>query len=505
MVKRLLAGWLMTVGVWGALAFAQEPSRPVHVTLLQVNDVYQISPVDQGKNGGLARVATLVRQIERQNPNTLLVLAGDTLSPSVASKLFQGKQMIDIWNRVGLDVAALGNHEFDFGNKVLLERMKESQFHWVNANVVDTDTGKPFGNSVPYWITEVDGVKIGFLGVLTPDTKHSSFPGENVRFDDPIASACRAIQELKQAGADVLVAVTHLAMNEDKELARSLSPQLALIMGGHEHTLLQSVAGGTPIYKMGSDARHLGKIDLWIDPETRKLHSLDFEAIPVTADVPEEPEVAAAVKVYETQLNDALGQEIGRTAVLLDATQKASRSRETNLGDWVADAYRERLKSDVAILNGGSIRTNAIIPAGPLTRRDILIAFPFGNPIVKIQVTGKQILQALENGVSRLEEGEAGRFPQVSGIRFVYDGRKPVGSRVVKVAINGKPLDERKNYTLASSTYLIGGGDDYDMFTNPRYLVNPESAPLESNLLEDAIRQQKTIAPKVDGRIQRLD
>jgi 5'-nucleotidase len=505
-LKRWVIGVILATGLGLASGWTEETAQPpVHITLLQLNDVYQIAAVDKGQAGGLARVATLVKQIERQNPNTFFVLGGDTLSPSIASKLFKGQQMIELWNVLGLDVAVLGNHEFDFGNDVLLQRMRESQFHWVNANVIDQNTGEPFGNSTPYWIQDVQGVKIGFFGLLTQDTKNSSYPGSNVRFDAPVVAARKALHLLQHEGADVVVAVTHLNMNEDKQLAREFPLRMALIMGGHEHTLLQSVASGIPIYKMGSDARTLGRIDLWVDAQSHALQSLDFEAIPVNNDVPEDPAVAAVVKTYEDKISAALGETIGRTSVALDARQRSSRSQETNLGDWVTDVYRRRLNADIAIVNGGSIRSNAVVAPGPLSQRDILSLFPFCNPVVKVRVSGLQIKQALENGVSRLNDEEAGRFPQVSGLRFSYDGRKPVGSRVVEVTVNSRPLDEKKTYSLASTTYLIGGGDDYSMFKSPEYLIGPEDAPLEADLLEDAIRLEKNISPKTDGRIQRID
>lgn len=481
-----------------------QTTQPVHVTLLQLNDVYQISPVDKGASGGLARVATLIKRVEAQNPNTFFVLAGDTLFPSIASKMFQGKQMIDLWNQLGLDVATLGNHEFDFGNDVLLQRMKESKFTWVNANVIDQKTSQPFGTSVPYWVKEVGGVKIGFFGLLTPDTQSSSHPGSNVRFDDPLTGACRAIRAMKNENVDVIIAVTHLSMREDKQLAHALPLRMALIMGGHEHTLLQSVAGGTPIYKMGSDARTLGRMDLWIDPNTRHVESLDFEAIPVTANIPEELAAAALVKTYEDQINTALGQVIGQTSVVLDARQATNRSEETNLGNFATDTYRQAMKADIALINGGSIRSNTTYAAGALTQRDILTIFPFKNQMIKLQVSGRQIKQALENGVSRLD-GEEGRFPQVSGIRFSYDGRKPVGLRVIKATVNGQPLNEKKLYTLVTSMHLLQGGDDYSMFKSAKVLTPHDAEPLEVDLLENAIRQAKIIAPKTDGRIQRID
>ncbi|MEO6726801.1 MAG: metallophosphoesterase, partial [Blastocatellia bacterium] len=251
--------------------------RSVRVTLLQLNDVYQISPLDKGKTAGLARVATLRKKVIAESPNTLFLLAGDTISPSVASTVFKGAQTIATWNAIGLDYAALGNHEFDFGNDILIERMKESKFVWLGANVIDRNTGKPFNGMPPYVIRKLGGVKIGILGLLTTDTKTSSSPGDNVRFVDPILTARRVVAQMRAAGATVIIAVTHLTMSEDKKLAAT--GLVDVIIGGHEHELLQSMAGHTPIFKWGSDARTLGRIDLNIRAATRKIESIDWAGI----------------------------------------------------------------------------------------------------------------------------------------------------------------------------------------------------------------------------------
>jgi 5'-nucleotidase len=154
---------LMVLGVIIPLSAQQKPDCTVRVTLLQVNDVYQFAPVDQGARGGLARVLTLKKEIEKQSPNTLFLLSGDTISPSVESITYKGAQMIDAWNTAGLDYSTFGNHEFDFGPDVLRERMKESKFKWIAANVIDKKTGKPLGEA--YVIREFDGVKVGIFGL----------------------------------------------------------------------------------------------------------------------------------------------------------------------------------------------------------------------------------------------------------------------------------------------------------------------------------------------------
>jgi 5'-nucleotidase len=485
------------------LAAQAAPQRGVRVTLLQVNDVYQISPVDKGTRGGLARLAALRKKILAESPHTLLLLAGDTISPSVTSNIFKGRQMIAAWNAVGLDLAVLGNHEFDFGNAVLGERIRESRFAWLGANVVDKKTGKPFDGVNAYVIREFDGVKIGFLGLVLPDTAKTSKPGPEIEFLDPAKTAVRLVREMRAQGAQVIVAITHLNMADDKALARAAP--IDLIIGGHEHSVLQSLSGRTPILKMGSDARNLGRIELNLSAGGR-LESMDWEVIPVTSGVHEDPATAAVVAEYEKQLSSELDLPVGRTRVELDARQQANRSRETNVGDFVADAYRRATGADVSLINGGSIRSNTTYGPGALSKRDILSILPFENPVVTLEVTGTLLRAVLEHGVSTIGvENEPGRFPQVSGLRFEYDARRPAGSRITSVSVNGQPLDDRNTYKLATSAFLLDGGDGYAMFRSARVLVTPEEGPVEANVVIAALTTAGEIAPETDGRIRRVD
>lgn len=492
-----------------SFAWQQEPAptwseREVVITLLQLNDVYQISPVDKGRNAGLARVAALRKKVQAESPNTLFFLAGDTISPSVASSIFRGEQMIAGWNAAGLDYAVLGNHEFDFGPEVLARRMSESKFVWLGSNVIDRQTGKPFNDMPQYVIKNIAGIRVGIIGLLTPETETNSKPGEKIRFVDPIATARRLTRKMREDGAQVVIAVTHMNLSDDKRLGQA--GVVDIILGGHEHELLQSLAGRTPIFKWGSDARHLGRIDLHIRLSTGRIESIDWAAIPVNESVKGDPEAAAIIAEFEKKLSAELDKAIGSTAVELDAVQPHNRSRETNLGNLVADAYRDGTGADVAIVNGGSIRSNTTYAAGPLTKRDIISIMPFENPVVKVEISGAVLRAALENGVSQVvEEKESGRFPQVSGIRFEFDGGRPPGSRVVMVLVNGEPLDERRQYTVAATGYLISGGDGYKMFKDARYLINDESAQIDATIVSNYIASRGQVFPKVEGRIRRLD
>ena len=486
------------------LAAQQKPDCTVRVTLLQVNDVYQFAPVDQGARGGIARVLTLKKEIEKQSPNTLFLLAGDTISPSVESITYKGAQMIDAWNTAGLDYATFGNHEFDFGPDVLRQRMKESKFKWIVANVIDKKTGKPFGDALPFVIREFDGVKVGIFGLVLEETKITSRPGPDVEFRNPCETARKMVSEIHALGVKTVVALTHLSMSEDKEVARCAD--VDVIIGGHEHTLLESASGGAPIFKMTADARELGQIDLNISKNTGAVESIDWKVIPVTDQIKDDQQFASINRKYGALVKE-LSQFVGRTSVELEARSAVGRTQETNVGDFIADAFRIATGADVGLMNGGSIRADEIIRPGPLTKRDVLSILPFKNKVVKVELTGATLRQVLEHGVARsAEDAEPGRFPQVSGIRFTFDATRPPGSRIVSVTINGKPLDEDRKYTLATSDYVaIDGGDGYSMFKATRLLIPREQARFDSEIMQTAIASRKTIAPKTDGRIARLD
>ena len=486
------------------LSAQQKPDCTVRVTLLQVNDVYQFAPVDQGTRGGLARLLTLKKTIEKESPNTLLLLSGDTISPSVESITYKGAQMIDAWNTAQLDYSTFGNHEFDFGPDVLRQRMQESKFKWVVANVIDKKTGKPFGNAQAYAVREFDGVKVAIFGLTLEETKVTSRPGPDVEFLNPCETARKTVAEIHARGIKTVIALTHLSMSEDKQVARCAG--VDVIIGGHEHSLLESSSGGAPIFKMTADARELGQIDLNISKSTGAVESIDWKIIPVTDQIKDDPQFAAITRKYGTLIKE-LSHVVGRSNVPLEARSAVGRTQETNAGDFIADAFRAATGADVALMNGGSIRADEIIGAGALTRRDVLSILPFKNKVVKVEVSGATLRAVLEHGVARsAEDAEPGRFPQVSGLRFSFDARRPAGSRVIDLTVNGKPLDEKKTYTLAASDYVaIDGGDGYEMLKTARVLIPRERAQFDSDVLQAAIVAQKVIAAKTDGRVKRLD
>ncbi|MEZ5346534.1 MAG: bifunctional UDP-sugar hydrolase/5'-nucleotidase [Pyrinomonadaceae bacterium] len=500
---------LLIVFLLSASVFAQsaDPNAPITVTFLHVNDVYQFMPVEGGKAGGLARLLTIKKEVQRENPHTLFTLGGDTLSPSVETLTYKGAQMIEAWNAAGLDYSVFGNHEFDIKTPELLNRIKESKFTWLGANIIDTKTNKIFADTPEFVIREFEGVKIGIIGLILPETKETSSMEDSLTVTDYCLAANLIVSRLRKVEkVDAVVGLTHLFLEQDKKLAGCA--KFDIILGGHEHTLLQSSANGTPIFKMTADAREMGRFDLNFDRTTKKIKSIDWRVIPVTDQIEDAPEFATVFNKYKDLL-EKLSVPVGRTAVTLDALSISNRTKETNIGNFVADSYRKAVDADIGFVNGGSIRADLTYNPGVISKRDVLSILPFNNPVVKIEITGKTLMEVLEHGVARsAEDNEPGRFPQISGMQFTFDASKPAGSRVVEVFVGGKRLMEEAKYTLATSDFLVTrGGDGYTMFKDGKVLVSADGAEKDSDLFEKMIRESpdQTISPMLEGRIKRLN
>lgn len=478
-------------GLWASALAAQ-----VHI--LHFNDTYVLEPVDGGKLGGMARLGALVRSLRRQHPSALLLFAGDLISPSVMSSVFHGQQMIEALNLLGVDVATLGNHEFDFGDEVLERRLAESNFTWVVANVVD-ERGLPFPRTVPFVVREQDGVGVGIVGLISPESALLSNPGPRWRFLDPVEAARAAIARMRAMGAQVIVALTHQSMADDIRLLQEV-PEIALVVGGHEHEVLREQVGDRLIVKAGSDNRYLGVVTLTV--EGSRVTEIADRMETVDERVGEDPELLAVQRRWEAKLSAELDVVIGQAAVELDARNSAVRTQEAALGNLVADAIRKAADAQLAITNGGGIRTNALFPPGPIRRRDVLAWLPFGNVVVKVELTGTQIWQALENGVSQVER-VAGRFPQVSGLRFAFDPSRPEGQRILWVEVDGAPLDPQRRYSVATNDFMLRGGDGYSVLSQGRVLMDPASGPLMAEVVIRYIQHLGTVSPAVEGRIVR--
>ena len=476
-------------------AAATSPRNRAPLTILQINDVYVTQPVDGA--GGVARIATLKRQLAAAGRTPILMLAGDFLSPSVASSVFQGEQMIAAFNAMGLDFATFGNHEFDFNKETLLKRMAESKFEWLAANVLDSTTGKPLCGARPYVVRTFGTMKVGFIGLCLTTGEIAPEKARGIRLTNPAQAVAKYLPLMKRDGATVIVALTHLSFAEDRALAERF-PQIDVIVGGHEHFPITQTENRTLISKAGADGRFVARID--VNRRPNGAVERFYELVPITSALPDDPRTAEVVLSFADRLGKELETVVATSSVDLDAVSIRMRQAETNLGDLVADAIRADTNADVAILNSGSIRGDTVYPAGPITRRTVVAMHPFGNLICVVEVPGRVLLQALNSGVSKLPTA-AGQFPQVSGLAMTVDARAAAGNRVRDVKVNGQPLDLAKKYTVAIADFMLTGGDEYSMFANQTVLVGPQSGGLLVTALEKFLAAKGTVSPETDGRI----
>ncbi len=477
-----------------AAAFAET----VTLRFVQTNDIDRMEEA-KGR-GGFARVAAVV-EAERAKGPTFFVHSGDTLSPSLLSGIDKGAHIIDILNQMGVAVMTPGNHEFDLGKANFETRIGEATFPVVTSNMREADGSQP-PNTTDTKLVEVDGIKVGFYGLTAEDTPIVSSPGDMV-FNSSIDTGKARAKALREAGADLVVGVVHTPLSVDMALTRAHAGDL--ILSGHDEHLLAFFDGKTVLTESGSQGDSVVVTTVTVD-KTEKDGKTSVSWTPHftivdTATVTPDPKIAAVVKGYQDKLDAELKVDIGTTETTLDSRRATVRGEEAAIGNLIADAMRAATGADVAITNGGGIRADREYPAGTvLTRADIFAELPFGNKTVKLEVTGAELKDALTNGFSQADMG-AGRFPQVSGLTVEVDLAKRPSERVLSVSVGGKPLDPAASYTLATNDFMAGGGDGYPVFRDAKVLLGPIDAQLMASQVIDYVAAEKTIAPKVEGRI----
>ncbi len=484
-----------TAAATGARAQAPQP----RLTLLLVNDIYKLG--EERGRGGYARLAAIVKQERARGVPLLFAHAGDCYSPSLMSGFDQGAHIVEMQNKLGIDVFVPGNHEFDFGKEVYAKRISEQNYPTFAANVRDVA-----GNMLPghkdSQIFELGGVKLGVVGLTLENTPQVSSSGD-IRFLSVMDTLRAQARELRAAGADLLVAVTHTDRRVDNEIMRSRL--VDIILSGHDHDLAIAYDGRTVMVESNEEGNYVTAIDLTVnitgEGAARQVTWTPTFRVNDSRAVTPDPDMLAIVKRYEGELSRELDVDVATLAVELDTRTASVRSGETAFGNLIADAMREASGAEIAITNGGGIRANKQYPAGhKLTRRDILSELPFGNRNVITEVTGKAVRAALENGVSQVEQ-RGGRFPQVSGITVVYDPKAASGSRIVSIMVGGAPLDETRTYRVATNDFMLRGGDGYTALTPTGGRDLDVQGKLTANDVMIHARKLGQITAKIEGRV----
>lgn len=482
----------LALGVLLALTLAASAEQ---VTILHFNDYHGHALIpEEGKPGGLARLAGTIEAIRAENAargaTTLVLVAGDVLQGTPLATVFRGEVDFKALNAMGVDAMAVGNHEFDFGMPNLHRLIEIADFPVISANIVrKVDGSQVFPGTVRFMAGDE---MIVVFGLTTPETRVTTKPSNvaNLDFEDPVEVATTLTRRITHTQDRVAVALTHLGYDEDLKLGAAV-PALDVIVGGHSHTEVPVAqrAGNAIVVQAKSYGEFLGRLDLTVDDG--RVTDYEYRLVPMDATAPENAQVEAIVEQYAAQLEEAMKRVVGHTTVFLDGEREHVRSGETNLGNVITDAMRVVSGAPIALQNGGGIR--ASIEAGDITLADILTVLPFGNEVATVELTGAQLREILQRSIS--EPRPHGGFLQVSGLKITVDP----GDQIAEVLVGNEALDDAKTYLVATNAFLMEGGDGYETFTEGKnqYYVGTKLDTAFVQYLTD----QGTISPQVEGRI----
>ncbi len=458
----------------------------VEFIILQLNDVYEIAPLEGGKVAGMARVATLRNQLLQENPNVITTLSGDFVSPSLTGTLryqgekIAGKQMVEVMNALGVDYVVPGNHEFDIKEDELLKRIAESNFQWTTTNVfhvVDGESepwmqnGKAFPDHIIHTVDEVD---IAFFGSTVPFNRK-----EYVSYTDIYETVKSVYEEIKDE-AEVFVGLTHLEKYMDDSLATFFVPELDLIIGGHDHTNMIYEFGDTRMTKADANAKTVYVHRMTYDKSTRET-SINSELVKIDDSIAEDPEVKAVVDKWETIANESMAkmgyspeQDVMVTTDTLDGRESSIRYKPTNYPIMTAESFLFAApQADLAIFNSGSIRLDDQL-TGTITEYDILRSFPFGGGISLVKLKGEIIEKILDIGT--VQNKGIGGYLQLANVEKRSDGWY----------VKNQKLNSRKTYTLALPDFVMSGGEANLEFIS--YYKNAAETPATFNGIKNDVR-----------------
>ena len=486
------------------------------------------SAEEEGKNecfGGAARLLTAINQtrdaLKAEGKNVLLLNAGDNFQGSLFYTTYKGTVEAEVLNAMKFDAMTVGNHEFDDSEDGLAGFLDKVQFPVVTANVVATAASKIGDRVKPSIVLEVGGQKIGIVGAVANDTAELATPGPNITIAEDVAKISEQVQKLKQDGVNKIIALTHVGYPRDLEFIAKI-PDVDVVVGGHTHTLLSNTdqkaegpyptlvdnPGGykVPVVQAGQYSKYLGDLKVVFDDSGVVKES---KGDPILIDSSFKPDEATLKRIDELKAPiEALKTKVvGSSEGPIEGDRKVCRVKECSMGNLVADATLARVKDQgvtIAFANSGGLRSS--IDAGDVSMGEVLTVLPFQNTVATFQLKGEDIRAALENGVSQIDDG-AGRFMQVSGMKYSFDRSKPAGSRVISVDVKeGEafvPLDPAKTYIVAANNYVRTGGDGFKVFAT-KAINAYDFGPNLEEAVAAYISANSPYKPFTDGRISEV-
>ena len=503
------------------------------LNILHINDLHSriesinkfdstCSAEEEGKNecfGGVARLKTAIdeKRAALSGKNLLLLNAGDNFQGSLFFTTYKGIAEAEFLNLLKFDAMTIGNHEFDEGEDGLVGFLDKVTFPVLSSNVLPGYKSKLGDKIKPSLVLDVGGQKIGIVGAVANDTPELSSVGDDILIGQDVDTISTAVQDLKKQGVNKIIALTHVGYPRDLAAIAKI-PDVDVVVGGHSHSLLSNTdekaegpyptmvdnPGGykVPVVQAGSYSKYLGDLVVTFD-DNGVVTAAKGDPILMDSAVKPDPTVLTRIAELAKPIDELRKKVIGKSEAAIDGDRKVCRVQECSMGDLVADAMLDRVKGQgvtIAIVNGGGLR--ASIDAGDVTMGEVITVLPFQNTLSTFQVKGAAITEALENGLSQIEEG-GGRFPQVAGLKFSFDKSKPVGSRLVSVETKEGdafvPLDPNKTYSLVSNNFMRAGGDGYSVFKKAENAY--DYGPGLEIVLADYLAAHQPYKPMTDGRI----
>ncbi|WP_135853529.1 bifunctional metallophosphatase/5'-nucleotidase [Halorussus salinus] len=488
-----------------APAAAQAPtnnSSATTVTILSYNDVQTAA----AENATLPRMVTLLNQRRAAHDNpTVVVGGGDEVSPHSLSPLSQWRTPVEVLNVIDPAAESIGNHDLDYGFDAVGNFSNASEFPWLMANVVDSETGEPIPGATPYTVVERQGVKVGIVGVADEKIKSKTavdFEKQGYELENYSETASEYATMLKdEENVDVVVASAHLGVPVAKTLANTTENVDAIVVGDDEREYPPAETGGAVIMEAEARAEHVAELNLTV--EDGDVTSWNGRLLDVTENVSKNE---TAASIVTDARKDELSEVAGETEVELDARFSSNYHDETALGNLVGDSFRAQTGAEVAITNAGGIRSNSVYGPGNLTVGDVYNMLPFQNTLVTVELTGAELEEVLASQIVTLESDEGQQYGaeaklQVSGVTYEWVGHNDTDDQIRDAWVGGEPLDEETTYNVTVNSYMAG----WDGSPLQNATVTSESHMLYGTALLEYVQQNGPVSPTGENRIRRVD
>jgi 2',3'-cyclic-nucleotide 2'-phosphodiesterase / 3'-nucleotidase len=532
LTKRIVPLCLLIVLSLAGLNFTQHgaAANRVQITILGTTDLHgNILPIDYYKNSpdnrGLAKIATLIKRVRKENSNVVLIDSGDTIQGTPLEYYHNKKNntpqdpMMLVMNSLNYDAMAVGNHEYNFGLKVLDKARGEAKFPWLSANTYDKGTEK--NHYQPYIVKEVAGVRIGVLGLTTPGIPNWENPPNyaGLEFREPVSEAKKWVPILRdKERADLVVVAMHMGLEEDLRtgeinpgqvlneneaiaIAKQV-PGIDAIFMGHTHREVPSLTiNGVLLTQANHWGRHLARADFYLEKEGERWRVYAKGSRTISADIDPDPDVVKLAAPYDSETQAWLSRPIGESAAELSA--RDSRFRDTAILDLIQQAQLEAGKADVSM--AASFNAEARIPKGAVTVRDVAGLYVYENTLVVLEVTGQILKDALEHSAKYFKPYEPGKTPAelvddkipaynfdiAEGVSYDLDISKPFGDRIQNLKFHGRPLGPNQKLRLVTNNYRVNGGGGYTMYKQGTVVYR--SSEEIRDLIIDWIERHKVI------------